>query len=128
MALGQDINGLSRIVFNFLSQLIDDNAQIFTFIAVIWSPNGSQQIFVPDGSASMLHQTTESLVFFWSEMYLFALLLYKAAVGVERNITHYADEIWFSNRGMVPPNNSSQPRGQLPDLKWLRDIVESACV
>src|SRR5882757_2126318 len=26
MALGQDINGVSRVVFNFLSQLIDDNA------------------------------------------------------------------------------------------------------
>jgi hypothetical protein len=26
MALRQDINGVSRVVFNFLSQLIDDNA------------------------------------------------------------------------------------------------------
>ena len=55
----------------------------------------------------MLHQTPEGLIFFWSEMYLFALLLYKAAIGVEHNITHYADQIWFFTRGMAPPNDSS---------------------
>jgi hypothetical protein len=46
-----------------------------------------------DRFTSVSHQTTESLVFFSSEMYRFALLLYKVAIGVERNITHYADQI-----------------------------------
>ena len=96
MALSQDINGVSRVVFKFFSQLIDDNTQIFTLIAVIWSPNGSQQIFVSYGSASMLHQTTESFVFFWSEAYLFTLFLDKATTGVECDVTHYADHIWLS--------------------------------
>ena len=107
MALGQDVNRLSRVIFNFPSQLIDDNTQIFTLIAVIWSPNGSQQIFVSDGSTSMLHQTTKSLVLFWSEAYLFTLFLHKAAIGVERDVADYADHIWFSNWGMAPPDDCS---------------------
>lgn len=60
MALGQDANGLSRVVFNFLSQLIDDRAEIFTLIVVIWPPNGSQQMFVSEGSTSMLHQNVKA--------------------------------------------------------------------
>ena len=34
VALGQDVNGVSRIIFNFLSELVDDNAKIFTLVAI----------------------------------------------------------------------------------------------
>jgi hypothetical protein len=105
MTLGQDINWASRVVFNFLSQLIDDNSQIFALVAVGRTPNRSQQIFVFDGSAGMLHQTTEGLVFFWSEVDLFALFLYEAAIGVERDLAHDADQIWFSHRGVATPDD-----------------------
>jgi hypothetical protein len=38
-------------------------------------------------------------------MYLFALLLDEAAIGIERDVTHYADHIWFSNRGLTTPDD-----------------------
>ena len=40
MALRQDVFGTSRIVLNFLSKLVDKNAQIFAFVTVLRSPNG----------------------------------------------------------------------------------------
>src|ERR1700679_2626251 len=107
MALRQDISGAGRVVFNLLSQLIDDNAQIFALVAVERPPNGSKQIFVPDRSTSMLHQATEGLVFFWSETYLLTLFFHEPAIGVERDVTDYADQLWSSNRSLATPDDSS---------------------
>src|ERR1700727_2131934 len=105
MALGQDIDGASRVVFDLLTQLGNDDTQIFSLVAVKRPPNRSQQIVVFHRSTGMLHQTTESLVFLRSEMYLFALLLDEAAIGIERDVTHNADHIWFSNRGLTTPDD-----------------------
>jgi hypothetical protein len=42
VALSQDVCRLSRVVLNLLSQLIDDNAQIFALIAVERAPDRAQ--------------------------------------------------------------------------------------
>jgi hypothetical protein len=40
MALRQDVSGMCRVIFDFLSKLVDKDAQIFAFITILRPPNG----------------------------------------------------------------------------------------
>ena len=40
MAIRQDVSGVCRVIFDFLSNLVDKDAQIFAFITILRPPNG----------------------------------------------------------------------------------------
>ena len=40
VALRQDVSGVCRVIFDFHSNLVDKDAQIFAFITILRPPNG----------------------------------------------------------------------------------------
>ena len=46
----QDVEGFFRFGLNLAAQLLDKDAQVFHFVAVVRTPNGLQQFTVRDGA------------------------------------------------------------------------------
>ena len=43
---GEDVFGFGGIGFEFFAELVDDDAEVFGFFAVVWAPNGLEETTV----------------------------------------------------------------------------------
>lgn len=69
---GVDVARPPRIGLNFFSQLIDEDAQIFRFLAVIGPPDGLQQAAVSESLPPIGYQLAQQLKLLGGEAYCFA--------------------------------------------------------
>jgi hypothetical protein len=60
--------GLRRVRLDLLPQSLNERTQIVKLGAVLWSPNGTQELDVGHGKSLVLHQEREQVEFRGSEM------------------------------------------------------------
>ena len=71
--LCEDITGLGGIGLDLLAKLIDENVQIFDFVAIVWSPNGLKNLCMRNCNVWVRDQIVENLELFGSQAYVTAL-------------------------------------------------------
>src|ERR1044071_9212931 len=62
--LGEDVPWLRRIRLDLLSEMVDEDAQVLDFVAVVGSPDRLEQLAMRNGTVRVGDQKAEQIQFF----------------------------------------------------------------
>src|ERR1700760_1924699 len=85
VAVSEQIGWVCRIVFEFLTEVTDENPQISAFIAEAGTTQNSKQSSMADRTARMRHQKVKSVELARGEMYLDPSTFNTPSNGVEHD-------------------------------------------
>src|SRR5690348_1331818 len=68
-ALGQDVFGMGRVLFDLLPQIGDVEPQIMGLVAVLVAPDLGEQRFVGEQPPGIVDQMIEQAIFGWAQRY-----------------------------------------------------------
>src|SRR5262249_33785777 len=111
-----------------LPQSVDEDAQVFHFIAVIGTPHRLQQFPVRYRPVSVHHQVSEQIKLLRCEPYGLPGDARSACVEIDMQVFRPQPSRPFFRASWSPAHRGSYPSQQFLDAKWLGDVVVGAGV
>jgi len=88
IAVGQDVDGIGRIIPEFLSNLANQDPKIFAVRCIAGTAQGPLELRVGDWATGPLHQEAQRVKFSRRKPYLFASALNTVAHRIEHDVSN----------------------------------------
>ena len=121
--VGEQIDRVRGIVFDFLAKLANEGAQVFDFFTAIGSPDGSKQLGIRHDTSGAAHQAIEDVVLLASEVDGLSALGDAAFRRGEANFADLDGGVFCAGRGVDASNRGSDSRDEFAGAEGLGDVV-----
>src|SRR4029077_12681188 len=96
--------------FDLLAQLLDKGSQVFELVAVVRSPDGPEDLLVPEDTVRVLDQITQKIKFFGRKMHFPARGIHLPCLEINLDFSQI-DPFWLGVDG-IPAQMGTDARDQ----------------